>query len=303
MTLRREPDTALGEYILPLSSIRFVLLHYHIFKNAGSTIEFVLKRAFGQRFATLHGADPNSINSGSDMAAFLLSQPGVAAISSHHLKYPKPALPGLVVFDLCLLRDPLERLASMYKHFRRSPAMDEISARAKQMDLRSFFDLLIQEHPHMVNNVQVNILANASAYTRPPDSTDLAAALHIVRESSAIGVVDLFDQSMVAAEYFLRPAFPALRLEYVRQNASNNGDAAAAPDSQFRDALGPVVFVQLQKMNQLDSELVSRARDEVRRRFELMPSPEERLIDFRGRCAELRAKASRNPAPQANVAE
>ena len=301
MKQQRESDAAFGEYVLPLPSTRFVLLHYHIFKNAGSTIEYILRRAFGQRFATLHGENPNAIISGPDIKAFLLNQPGVAAISSHHLKYPKPVIPDLVVFDLCLLRDPLERLESMYKHFRRGPAVDEISARAKEMGLRSFFDLLIQEHPHMVNDVQVNILANASAYTRPPDATDLAAALNIVRENSAIGVVDLFDQSLAAAEYFLRPAFPALRLEYVRQNVSPNGDAAATP--KLRDELGPVMFVQLQKMNQLDFELVSHARDEVRRRFELMPSPQERLTDFRGRCMELHADSSRNPVVQSEIGE
>jgi hypothetical protein len=30
------------EYILPVSPARFVVLHYHIFKNAGSTVEYAL---------------------------------------------------------------------------------------------------------------------------------------------------------------------------------------------------------------------------------------------------------------------
>jgi hypothetical protein len=53
-----------------------------------------------------------------------------------------------------------------------------------------------------VEDVQVNVLANAWAYTRPPDSGDLAAALKVAREMSVIGVVELFDESLVAAEYF-----------------------------------------------------------------------------------------------------
>jgi hypothetical protein len=31
--------------------MRFVILHYHIFKNAGSTIEEILERSFGEGFA------------------------------------------------------------------------------------------------------------------------------------------------------------------------------------------------------------------------------------------------------------
>ena len=105
---------------MPVSSARFVLLHYHIFKNAGSTIEYGMRRCFGKRFATLHGPDPNSILRGEDVAAFLTSHQEIAAISSHHVKYPKPVAPGAIVFDVCVLRDPLERLRSVYQHFRRA---------------------------------------------------------------------------------------------------------------------------------------------------------------------------------------
>jgi hypothetical protein len=269
------------EYIVPVSSARFVLLHYHIFKNAGTTIEYAMRRSFGKRFATLHGPGPNAILSGGDVAAFLVSHPEVAAISSHHVKYPKPVAPGTIVFDVCVLREPLERLRSVYHHFRRAEPVDDLSARAKEMDLRSFLDILIRQHPHMVNDVQINTLANAAAYTRPPDSTDLASALRIVREMSVAGVVDLFDESLVAAEYFLCPAFPSIQLEYVSQNV---GPKDAVP---FREAVGDGIYRQLDKMNQLDGALVTQARAEVRRRFELVPDAQERLADFRQRCAGL----------------
>jgi len=269
------------EYIVPVSPDRFVLLHYHIFKNAGSTIENALRRCFGKRFATLHGPDANSILRGEDVAAFLLSHPEVAAISSHHVKYPKPVAPGVIVFDLCVLRDPLERLRSVYHHLRRAEPVDDLSARAKELDLRSFLDLLIRKHPHLVNDVQVNILANGSAYTRPPGSADLAAALAIAGDMSAISVVDLFDESLVAAEHFLQPAFPSIQLAYISQNVG------PATGCAFRDEVGDPIYRQLQNLNQLDGELVSRARGEVRRRFGLVPDAQENLADFRQRCAAL----------------
>jgi hypothetical protein len=98
---------------------------------------------------------------------------------------------------------------------------------------------------------------------------------------SVISVVDLFDESMVAAEYFLCPAFPSLQLEYVSQNVSPKD---AEP---FRDAVGARIYQQIEKMNQLDGELLSQARGEVRRRFELVPDAKDRLAGFRRRCAEL----------------
>jgi hypothetical protein len=171
----------------------------------------------------------------------------------------------------------------MYQHFRRAEPVDDLSAKARQMDVRSFFHLLLEEHAHLVNDVQVNILANGSAYTRPPGSADLSAALRVAREMSAIAVVDLFDESLVAAEYFLHPAFPEIRLEYISQNVSPD----RTPESWFRQQVGDHIYLQLRKMNQLDAELVAWASGEVRRRFELVPSPQKRLLEFRRRCSEL----------------
>jgi hypothetical protein len=127
----------------------------------------------------------------------------------------------------------------------------------------------------------VNILAKGAAYTRPPGSADLAAALAISGDMSAISVVDLFDESLVTAEHFLQPAFPSIQLEYISQNVS------PAPGCEFRDEVGDIIYQRLGQLNQLDAELVCQARAEVRRRFGLVPDAQERLADFRQRCAAL----------------
>src|SRR5262249_51456961 len=152
------------------------------------------------------------------------------------------------------------RLLSMYKYLQRADSVDDVGTKAKEMDLRSFFTFMLDEQPHLLNDVQVNFLANAGAYTRPPNSGDLAAALKISREMSVIGVVELLDESLVTAEYFLRPAFPTNRLEYAPQNVSPGAGL------QFREEAGDAVYLQLQRMNRLDAQLVSWASGEVRRR-------------------------------------
>lgn len=106
------------QVVLPVKPIRYVLVHYHIFKNAGSTIEYVLQRAFGNRFRAVHGPQPDSVLFGVDLARFLAKNPEVTAVSSHHLKYPLPVLPRTQIFDCCFLRDPIQRLWSMHKYLR-----------------------------------------------------------------------------------------------------------------------------------------------------------------------------------------
>ena len=43
------------DFTLDVPRPRFVVVHYHFFKNAGSTIESILEREFAGEFATLHG--------------------------------------------------------------------------------------------------------------------------------------------------------------------------------------------------------------------------------------------------------
>lgn len=251
-------------------------------KNAGTTLESILSREFGDEFARLHGSEPGSILSPAHAEAFLAEHPPVRALSSHHLTYPKPQASQIVVFDVCFVRDPFQRLASFYQHLQRSEADEELSEVAARSDLRSFIKILVRNHPHLANDAQVNRLANAGAYTRPPNQNDLEKAAGFMRQASVPGVVDVFDESCVAAEYALAPAFPGIQFHYVKRNVSPEPDKNGTDP---RSALGKHLFHQLQEMNRLDGELVDQARAEVLRRYHLVPDREERLRDFRDRCA------------------
>ena len=160
---------------------------------------------------------------------------------------------------------------------------------------RRFVDLAPAARPPSggVNDVQVSVIANGGAYTRPPAFTDLRAAVDVLRKMAVVGLVDMFDESLVAAEYFLRPAFPRLHFEYVKQNvapslSSNDGDTNVQPEEQLREAIGDVLYGRLQQLNELDYHLIARTKAEVERRFALMPRREERLADFQSRCEVLR---------------
>ncbi|MGA3027245.1 MAG: hypothetical protein ABSF98_21005 [Bryobacteraceae bacterium] len=287
----------MGEnHIVPAPSNRWILLHHHIFKNAGSTVEYVLRRCFGERFATLHGPAEDSVVTGSALASFLDANPEIAAVSSHHVRYPLPVIDGIILFDLCFFRNPLRRLWSMYRYFRTIEAAEDLPRCARTAPAPAFFDLLLADYPHLINDAQVNVLANGGVYTRPPTAQDLRVALERVRRISVLGVVELFDESAVAAEYFLRPTFPALRFEYVPQNVSTawNGPAPASPD-QLRNEIGGARYEQLERLNRLDLQLVAFAKEELLRRFEMVPGRGGRMASLRRRCEALQS-AGENPS-------
>jgi hypothetical protein len=274
--------------IVPTIKSRFVIVHYHIFKNGGTTIEHVLEREFSARLATLHGPDSDSVLDGDDLLEFLEKNPEIAAVSSHHLRYPKPRCRRIVFFDCCFLRDPIERLYSSYSHFRRSLAGDLYSRWARSCNPRDFAARMIEAAPHQISNVQVNQLVNAGAFTRPATERDFDQAIAIVKDMAIPGLVEMFEESLVAAEYFLGPAFPNLRLEYSPQNVSASPRAMQIRSAnEWRGIWGSDLYERLLRMNAFDLELVRRARIEILRRLDSVPRLPEKLAEFRLRCGRL----------------
>ena len=132
------------------------------------------------------------------------------------------------------------------------------------------------------------MLATDGAYTRPPGPADLERATQTLLNAALPGVVDCFDESMVAGQYFWHPAFPDFDIAAAPANVTAaRGTTLAARREEVAAACGPALFRDLLHQNELDQKLVDRARAEVLRRFSLVPRGEERLAALREELAKL----------------
>jgi len=250
--------------------MRCILLHYHFFKNAGTTIEEILAHSFGH-FARLDNPDPNQPISNAELLDFLKGNPHIQAVSSHHINYPVPQARGFLFFDICVLRDPLDRVRSAYDYYREKPfAGYPMSDLANQSALPEFSDRLIECAPFCINDVQVNLMAHGE-WNHPPCAEDLERAARRILTASFPAVVDRFSESLVAAEYLLRPIFPTLNCAQPPANVSPGSRASV------KEICSPRVYEKLCQLNALDRELLDRARAEVVRRFERVPNGVQRL--------------------------
>jgi len=249
--------------------MRFVLLHYHIFKNAGSTLEDVLDHSFGGRFGRLDTPADGGLIGNPDLIRHLEANPGLCAFSSHQIRYPLPEAPGFLFFDICFLRDPLDRVRSFYDYFRQRPNPgDPMSALANSVSLGDFVAGMIADHSLFIRNNQVNLLACGGNSDEPTEG-DLELATRRMLACSFLGVVDCFEQSASAGKYALRAAFPELDCARPAVNVSKGMQGTVADrTAELRDACRPEVFGELLRITALDRELVKRARAEVMRRFD-----------------------------------
>jgi hypothetical protein len=257
-------------------------------KNAGSTIISILEREFGDDFLDLHREAASDTIDPAELASFLVRHPAVKAITSHHIRYPLPELPSIVIFDCCFIRHPLDRLESLYTYLKKVNEESSLGRLAARSSLAEFLSTLIQEHPHHACNVQTNLVANGGRFTRPPDKDDLQRAVRVLQKCAIPGLVNRFDESLTVAEYFLRPAFEKIRLHYRPHNVTRSTSARLSLKlTRLKGQVGTTLFRQLQRANELDHRLYLAAERELERRMALIPSFSSRLEDLRTRSFTL----------------
>ena len=257
------------------SALRRVLIHYHIFKNAGTTLEDILANSFFDRFARFDKSEYDDLISNAEIVAFLHQNPAIQALSSHQIRYPLPTAPGILFFDVCFLRDPLDRIRSTYDYFRIRPAEGEVvSDLANSLPLGAFVERLVERHPWRLNDAQVNILAGRGVDDDPAERADLERAIAVMLESPFLGVVDRFRESLAAGRHFLRPVFPYFNFAQPPANVSDGMRSTLEERiARMCSACREPVWREVLRLNALDLELVERARAEVLRRFAIAEGP------------------------------
>ena len=108
---------------------RPVLVHYHIFKNAGTSVDVALQRSFGSRWTTFEGSHARDVQTSGQLGRFLQDRPEVCAVSSHLARPPLP-FPGCR--PIAFLRHPLLRARSVYEFVRRYPEQPGCPASHRQ---------------------------------------------------------------------------------------------------------------------------------------------------------------------------
>ena len=115
----------------------------------------------------------------------------------------------------------MDRIRSTYDYFRLKPSDgDPVSDMANRAGEGEFVAHLIENYPWMVNDVQVNLLANGVVNDQPQGEQDLHRATDRMMETSFLGVVDRFGESIIAGQHALRIVFPDFNCAQAPVNVS-----------------------------------------------------------------------------------
>ena len=270
---------------------RNVLMHMHLFKNAGTTVDWALARCFGSSFATTDKLDqPESVYSPSEVEEFLCWNAGIRACSSHQFAPPFPERHGLRLHPFAFVRHPLDRVFSVYAFEKKQGQYSASSRLANQCSLPEYVEAHLSSGPtSVIHNFHISRLSRSGRGAFEGSASEgESLAMRRWQELSLGGVVERFDESMVLLEERLKPFFPEIDLAYVRQNTSRG--RLESLDQRVEEGLAALpdpVRDRLLHMNQSDLRFYDWAVSELDRSLSKVPGFQEKLNQYLERCDKL----------------
>jgi hypothetical protein len=233
---------------------RKVILHYHIFKNAGTSVDRMLEEAYGERWLSFDKEDQKI--SPAEMEEFIFDNPHAVAFSSHQVVPPLPSK-RLVVYPIVLIRHPIDRAYSAYLfEWKKQQGTEE--------PIGSFTDYIIEKfsnpRKNAIEDYQALHLANRGYQTRfflsESDEEILRNTRKFIADVDCLGVVDRYSEALRRFKKILTPHFPELVIREYRENALQDEALSLSNKvSYIYDLLDKSIITELTMRNLLDLRL------------------------------------------------
>lgn len=268
---------------------KIICIHFHIFKNAGSTIDWILQKNFQEDAAFIDDhSNPGNRISMAVVLDYLSEHPNMRSVSSHQLRFPIVEHSDFHFLPMIFIRHPIDRAFSIYSFKKKEPDNSLGTIKAKELDLHEYVKWNLETKGFTpMKNFQVLFLSDKDTKSDVDDS-DLDIAIKRLGSCPILGVVDRLDESLVLAEEILRPYFSSIDLSYIKQNVSADRPGTLDEKIKYgRSQIGDALMKQLKARNSLDLQLYRHANGLLNARLKNVDEFQKKLTDFRDRCIQL----------------
>lgn len=252
-------------------SERSVIVHYHLFKNAGTSIERLLKQSLKSNWASWDKPEAGAKISSNDLKQWLEENKRIRAVSSHQLVPPLPT-GNIHITPVVFLREPLSRVRSAWLfEWQKQKGLKE--------PLGSLADYIEDKFKHKNSSVIANFQVSRLSNLKHDDVRQklhrynhelLPAACRFLDSLPFIGIVENFSESLTLMHEATRQRFPELIVKEHRENVTDSGPSTIEQRIEsVRSEIGNELFDELCVRNRLDLQLYSYAAGRFQAQFEL----------------------------------
>jgi len=267
-----------------------ILIHYHIFKNAGTSFDHALEKAFGSAWTSFEGTHAEDIKSAADLREFLSTRPDISAVSSH---LARPPLPFPNSLPVVFIRHPILRAKSVYDFMRKDSSQPQHHI-AKENSLSHFISEMLNKKDFgvVLKNYQVIHLSDASFRNESIQRVqahpeDLVQAQKLLFNWPAFGIVEFYEKSLEIFNNRYKTFLAESVLESHLLNSSRPASNLALTVHQqlliIRDSIGPDLYQSLEEANQYDLRLYDSCLENFSRLYKKTVGKELNLHEVLGK--------------------
>jgi len=257
--------------------MRNIIVHYHFYKNAGTSIDRILEDSFKGRWLS---CDVKDISLTETMKMEFYRYTGEiglhtrfstkvletiidtyrdrVAFSGHQFSLPFPENSDKV-FPIFFLRHPVSRLISgiLFETREDGDLLNSDGCLLRSIVREKFAD----ERTNAFANFQALRLGNTNPDIpgesfRLPDAQILSNCRHVLESVPFFGIVEQFGESLRQMHDYLSDDFPEIKIENHWLNRSRQEDDGARNRLEvFREIVGNDIYVLVEDRNRLDMQL------------------------------------------------
>lgn len=243
------------------------IVHYHIFKNAGSSVDRALQEYFKDRWSAFEGNHAHDIKSVVDVLAFLERNQDVLALSSH---LARPPLPYDDAVPIVFLRHPIARIRSVHSFVASDPAQHSHEI-ARIGGLGDYIEWAFGSGREVggivIRNYQVVHLSPASF--RLPSilcsearEEDYEAAKSLLATWPCVGIADAYTESCQRFETEIKKIHDTFSFQVFQENqSSKNLPCLNDVLSEMKSQIGEDLYNRCEAENALDLRLYGFVKD------------------------------------------
>lgn len=243
--------------------MRKVIFHYHLFKNAGTSLDHMLRTSFGSKNWQEKEFPIRKDHNREQVIKWIVDNPSVTVFSSHTAVFPPPIIPGVKVIPVVFVRHPVDRIYSAYK-FEKKQTTDNFGAvLARNTDFSGYVQCRMAlpvdrqcNNFHMYRFADLTPTADLLPRNSGQQSDEYDRTIKGLHQLPFIGVVERFSESVNALNLILSDeGFNFKPLRVVKQNTTNENDSLSDKLKNIEIQLGKDVYDLLIKNNEDDIKL------------------------------------------------
>ncbi|MCK5536708.1 MAG: sulfotransferase family 2 domain-containing protein [Bacteroidales bacterium] len=265
-----------------------VIVHIHIFKNAGSSFDSSLRENFGKNFVD-HRDDADIVKGKEQyLMQYLKAHQNINAFSSHSIHFQPQSSEAFSLHPIYFLRHPIERIKSVYSFEKKQEPVNTKGARkAKDLSFDDYIKWYMEPtSPATIRNIQTIFLSGEGPAPYHMEEKYFKALNTLSNLKNLIGVVDRYDESAVVFEEALKATFPSLDLSYIRRNVTDTDmeSTVEAKSKKLLETLPKETQTLVIANNNYDMELYEKANILLDQNIAKIANFKVRLNNFKDRC-------------------